>query len=357
MAVPRALQNVLVVLVAVLLGVAIVEGLLRVFAPQAIHAIRYCYLGWCHVPGVSFVHGGATGEFVTRVRYNSRGLRDREFPFDKPAGVRRVLIFGDSFAEGLEVELEDLHAKRLERMLADRYPASRVEVLNFGVSAYDTAQEWWYFKTEGVKYDPDLVVLLWTGESGSPFTRLEGGRPVFVEPRYTRAEVWTRNVRTFLKLRFHTATLLMDRLGLNRSVRQFLDRGAPDASADAYAIPHTGLPALPFSPTWETQMAIFEDFAATARQRGATLVVATPASHGFRYLTEALRLRPIPGLVVVDLQRVSDRDEAAYRFPRDGHYNPEGHAKAARILFELIVERDLLSLGRARAVRLAPRAV
>lgn len=348
----RAVQNASIVLAAVLLGLTGVEATLRVFAPQAIYAVKYCYLGWCHVPGVSFVHGGESGEFVTSVRYNSRGLRDHEYTEEKPAGVRRVLIFGDSFAEGLEVELEDLHAKRLERMLARRFPDRRVEVINFGVSAYDTAQEWWYFKTEGVRYRPDLVVVIWTGESGSPLATLDEGRPVFLEPRYTRGQVWMRNVRTFLKLHFHTATFLFDRLGLNRSLRQFLEgRGGRPGPTERYAIPVEDLPTPTFSVEWETQLAIFEDFLRTARAHGASLVVAARSTREFRYLTESLRLRPMPGLVVVDLQQVSDAEELRYRFPGDGHYNRDGHAKAARILFDLLETKDLLKLSPAQPRR------
>ena len=92
-------------------------------------------------------------------------------------------------------------------------------------------------------------------------------------------------------------------------------------------------------------MRIFEDFVTTARAQGATLVVATRSTHEFRYLIEALRLRPIPDLIVVDLQQVTDADERRYHFPKDGHYNPDGHAKAAKILFDLIVSRDLLGFS------------
>lgn len=106
-----------------------------------------------------------------------------------------------------------------------------------------------------------------------------------------------------------------------------------------------GLPTLPFSGEWETQMVIFEDFNRTARTHGVTLVVAARSTHEFRYLTVALRLRPIPWLIVVDLQGVSDEEERRHRFPKDGHYNPEGHAKAAKILFDLIVSRDLLGFS------------
>jgi len=121
------------------------RDLLEAVWPQAIYAIRYCYLGWCHVRGVSFVHGGETGEFVTHIQYNSRGLRDYEYGFGKPPGSRRILIFGDSFTEGLEVEMRDLVAKQLERLFSRCFPDQAVQVTNFGVSTYDAAQKWWYF--------------------------------------------------------------------------------------------------------------------------------------------------------------------------------------------------------------------
>lgn len=309
-------------LAALLVGLSLVELYLRLYAPQALYAIRYCYLGWCHVPGVSFVRGGETGEFVTHVRYNSQGLRDYEYPIEKPTGTRRVLIFGDSFAEGLEVELEDLHAKRLERLLTERFPNHKVQVLNFGVTAYDTAQEWWYFRTEGVRCQPDLVIVIWTGEAGSPFVELRNGRPVFVEPRFSRAEVWRRNVKTFLKLQFHTVSFLFDWLGANRSLHQFQEGLARrPIGVNQYHISDGTLPSRPFSPEWEAQLAIFEDFLRVAQAHGARLVVATRSSHQHRYLTESLKLHPIPGLITVDLQQVSNEEEQRFRFSKDGHYS------------------------------------
>lgn len=333
----------MVAFAAVVIGLIMVEVSLRLFVPQALYAIRYCHLGWCHLPGVSFVHGGETGEFVTHVQYNSQGLRDYEYPFEKPAGALRVLIFGDSFAEGLEVEMEELHTKRLERLLTGCFSGLAVQVINFGVSAYDTAQEWWYFRTEGTRYHPDLVIVIWTGEAGSPFARIADGRPVFIEPNYTKAQVWSRNVRTFLKLHFHTASFLLDRLRANRSLREFQTAlvGRPIGPSQ-YHIPATGLPSLPFTPEWATQLAIFEDFLRIAQAHGARLVVAARSSHEHRYLTESLKLHPIPGLITVDLQQVTDEEEQRYRFPKDGHWNSLGHEKAARILFELIVRQNLL---------------
>jgi hypothetical protein len=338
-----------IALVAVLISLVGVEIYLRLYAPQAIYAIRYCYLGWCHVPSVSFVHGGEAGEFITHIQYNSQGLRDYEYSIDKPVGYRRILIFGDSYTEGLEVEMEDLVAKRLERILSRCIPDHPVQVINFGVSAYDTAQEWWYFKNEGVKYQPDLVVVIWTGEAGSPFAKTRDRKPVFVEASYSRSQVWSRNVKTFLKLHFHTVSFLFDRLRANRSLREFQQKlvGRP-FRLNQYGISSDGSPSLPFSKEWETQLAIFKDFLWTAQTYGAGLIVATPSAHGSRYLEQSLELHPIPGLIVVDLQEVSDEKEKQYHFPKDSHWNPRGHKKAARILFSQILRRNLLDISQGQ---------
>jgi hypothetical protein len=338
-------------LVATLITLGLVEVYLRLYAPQALYAIRYCYLGWCHVPGASFVRGGETREFVTRVRYNSQGLRDHEYPVTKPPGTRRVLLFGDSFAEALEVELDGVHAKRLERLLRARGAGRPIEVINFGVSAYDTAQEWWYFRTEGIRYSPDVVIVLWNGEAGSPFVRMDAGRPVFVEPRYGTLETRLRELKTFVKVNLHVASFVFGRLGVTRTAREVQDAVTrrPRPASD-YRIPPEGRPALPFPPEWKTELAIFEDWERAARDVGARLVVATIVRHDCRWLAESLRLRPIPGLVLVDLQQVSDQEELAYRFARDSHYNARGHDKAARVLFETITSRDLLAVEADRAM-------
>src|SRR5262249_51565931 len=51
---------------------------------------------------------------------NARGYRDNEHPTAKPAGVRRLLSLGDSFAWGAGVEFEDAYPQRLPRGLSPR---------------------------------------------------------------------------------------------------------------------------------------------------------------------------------------------------------------------------------------------
>jgi hypothetical protein len=96
-------------------------------------------------------------EFVIPIRINSHGLRDVEHEYAKPAGVYRVLVLGDSFIEAMHVPLEATFGRRLESELAKS--GRRVEVVSAGVSGYGTAGAVLFFEREGVRYDPDLVLL------------------------------------------------------------------------------------------------------------------------------------------------------------------------------------------------------
>lgn len=90
-------------------------------------------------------------------RTNSRGLRDREFSYERTPGVRRVLMLGDSLTVGWGVAVEETFSKRIERMYEDL--GVPTEVINTGVGNYNTIQQVEYFMAEGYKYRPDVVVL------------------------------------------------------------------------------------------------------------------------------------------------------------------------------------------------------
>jgi len=93
------------------------------------------------------------------VSINSNKLRDREIPFEKPAGTKRILMLGDSLAFGWGVDFESTSSKVLERLLNDGKTPPAYEVINTGVGNYNTAMEVQYFFNEGHKYAPDLVIL------------------------------------------------------------------------------------------------------------------------------------------------------------------------------------------------------
>ena len=88
---------------------------------------------------------------------NSKGLRDREYPYQKPAGTKRILVLGDSYTWGYGVGNTEIYTEVLEKMLANE--SSPYEVINAGVSGWGTDQQYLFLVREGLKYSPDLVIV------------------------------------------------------------------------------------------------------------------------------------------------------------------------------------------------------
>jgi len=94
-------------------------------------------------------------------RVNALGLRGPETTIEKPAGVRRIAVLGDSIAFGYWVRDEQGFARQLERLLNDgRTSTDRVEVLNFGVPGYNLEQELEALRVKALLFEPDVVVVL-----------------------------------------------------------------------------------------------------------------------------------------------------------------------------------------------------
>jgi hypothetical protein len=95
------------------------------------------------------------------VRINSEGLRDVEHAKQKPPNTIRIAVIGDSYAEALQVPLEKtfwaVMAEKLRQCPA--YAGRQVEVINFGVSGYGTAQELITLRDKVWDYAPDIVLL------------------------------------------------------------------------------------------------------------------------------------------------------------------------------------------------------
>lgn len=95
------------------------------------------------------------------VTINQAGFRDREHALTKPPGTFRVAILGDSFAEAVQVPLEETFWSVLESELNRRQglDGRTVEVLNFGISGHGTAQQLQMLRHYVWPYQPDLVLL------------------------------------------------------------------------------------------------------------------------------------------------------------------------------------------------------
>jgi hypothetical protein len=152
-------QNALLLCCAVIVGIVLGEAGLR------ISGVSYpVFDTYDHDRGIALKpgkEGWYDGEGKAYVAINSLGYRDVEHTKVKPAGVFRIAVLGDSFTEARQVDIEETFWKRLEARLDRRreFEGRRIEVLNFGVGGYGTAQQLLTLKLHALDFSPDLVVL------------------------------------------------------------------------------------------------------------------------------------------------------------------------------------------------------
>ena len=92
---------------------------------------------------------------------NSLGMRDQPRTIEKPAGVYRIAVLGDSYMEAAQVSLQQSFTQQLQHNLNGLkcIEGRQIEVLNFGVSGYGTAQELQMLKHHVWQFQPDEVML------------------------------------------------------------------------------------------------------------------------------------------------------------------------------------------------------
>jgi hypothetical protein len=316
-------------------------------------------LGWTNRPGA---HGRLRfgREFDNEVLINSKGLRDREVPYDRRPGTLRVLALGDSYTFGQGVEARETWPKILETRLG---PGA--EVLNAGVSGWGTAQELLWLEDEGFRYRPDVVVLgfyvndFWDnaalpGDGARPRFTLEAGRLAATNlPLPAPRNDWL--VHTALTLHNHS---LLYRL-FEQSWRSF--QAGWLRPVDFTPIRGKRLPGRPLRsepavsvPAVDLTGALLSEMERSCRARGARFVVllipghwqVRPAFRGLgsfaaqrdayaaaRSLCLARKLRaldPYPELAASE-----ERGVAVYN-PTDMHWNAAGHGLAAGLLADAL---------------------
>ncbi len=358
---------------AFVVSVALGEGLLSLIYPQVYRRPPKIWqfdaeLGWAHVPGG---RGRlVTPEFSVEIAINSAGLRDSEYAQAKEPGVRRILLFGDSFAEGWGVESADALSSRLQSCL--RQGGERVEVLNFGVAGYGTDQAYLAFQKLGKRFQPDLVIALfygndlWNNASPRGIGAEQGYKPYFRpqrdgrlllqgvpvrKTRYWDADrhknaPYVERARQYLRTHWHLYAL----------VEKALKPEMPAAQQTKFYDGLYGVDAAgKWQPVWDLTGFILRDFAESVRKTDADfLLVYAPsivqieeqnwvdkrALHGLdgaydlkkpnRQL-DALSRRY--GLTMIDLYDDFKRASAGRDlYLRDSHWNEEGHLLAAQSL-------------------------
>ena len=169
---------------AIALAVSLVLGLLLV--ELGLRIVGYSYPSFYDLDPVrgNALHPGAEGwsrsEGEAYIRINSAGLRDREHDLAKPAAGYRIAVLGDSYAEAMQVALEDTFWHVLESELAacPALAGRDVEVINFGISGHGTGQQLLTLRHRVWDYDPDLVLLaFYVGNDVRNNSRILEGSP------------------------------------------------------------------------------------------------------------------------------------------------------------------------------------
>jgi hypothetical protein len=330
-------------------------------------------LGWSKPPGAEATLQRA--EYRTSLRVNSQGLRGPERPVEKPPGVRRVLLLGDSFAEGYTVAEPATVGNVLEGLL--RAGGEEWEVVNGGTHGWSTDQEYLFWRDQGVRYRPDHVVLLFyyndlagnVNQEGKPWFELDGGglrlrnspvpRPPEGEARGDRAKPFRVHPwRGSMALRLLSNRTSAGSPALHRLLaRAGLVEPDDPGPLPAELFPFSAVHRRETDEMWARTTALLEVLAREVEAAGARLQIAyVPARFevnerawqltqqrfllGPRWKHErvAERLRAEcadRGLTLLDLRdglrALEDSDPPAY-LPRDGHWTEAGHAAAARAL-------------------------
>ena len=333
--------------------------------------------GWSPIEGTAYV------------KVNSRGLRDREHALPKPSGVYRIAVLGDSYAEALQVGLEETFWWRLARRLeaCGFQPGKRIEAVNFGVSGYGTAQQLVTLRLRAWDYAPDLVLLAFFPgndvRNNSRALEREAERPFFVlrdgalvlDDSFTANASWVESREIGRRREPLYGVRLYQLMRKVRSGNLELRHNAPIAVAMADGRPVASLaePGLdenvlrePADAAWRDAWAVTEALMAAMQREtsahDARFVVAVLSNAGAVYPDPAVRRRYAEFLGVDDLlypeRRLRElgerRDIEVVTLTEDmqryadatrtylhgfantrlgfGHWNPAGHALGAELI-------------------------
>lgn len=148
------------IVIALLIGEWIVRALYKdkiVLFPRYTTDINYGdYSIRVIRPNMEFKHTSVDGVF--NFKTNSRGFRsDNEIAYEKQDNEIRIICLGDSHTQGYEVNQNETYSWVTESLL--RQKGLNATVINAGVSGFGNAEELVFLENEGIKYQPDFVVL------------------------------------------------------------------------------------------------------------------------------------------------------------------------------------------------------
>jgi SGNH hydrolase-like domain, acetyltransferase AlgX len=327
--------------------------------------------GDLHVPGGTYefkgmLLGQARAE-VNLVRWNAHGWHDVDHALEKPAGTVRLLVMGDSFVEGLQVQTDELFHRVLEEQLRTDDAATSVEAIAYGWSGWGQGEALEALLEgraarpaypPGLAYDPDLVLLEFLPSNdvrdNSPALEAasaeETSRATLARPLYLES---LRRGLYFSACVFDNTDLLLRQLSGRRDP---LDAGVFQ--------PQPAREAALWAEAWERTEDLLRRFKAELDQRGVGLVVVVftgqaeveacvdpanqPEGLDLRYpARRVVALCEQLGVPCLDLQeRFAQRpaeERSGLHLAHDGHWTPAGHRLAGQETAAFLRREGLLT--------------
>ena len=337
-------------------------------------------LGWTQSPNSSYEYE-LSGDQV-QVEYNSLGFRDAEHELEKPAGTKRVVLIGDSYSEGVEVNVEETFLYRLGTLL-NKESSEPWEVINLAMGDFGTTQELLTLKNLGLPYSPDLVIFQIfplndiCNNSIELFDLCKSSndplRPYFIEHDGELVPVRAQPVRSFLR-GYLASYRLLEQWWLSLSwspdgvvreekrLARLKERGFPPLDPLLYTFVEGPEMIEPVAEGWRLTELILSEIVGVTRRREIPLVaMVVPFEARVGSAWEAFastlppptmsqdyperRLEPLLrrlGVWPVLMKPVFEQHPDKFFPTRGGHFNPEAHRLTAEAIYATLEEHSFI---------------
>ncbi|MFQ6110796.1 MAG: SGNH/GDSL hydrolase family protein, partial [Nitrospinota bacterium] len=330
---------------ATILALAMVEVALRVWDPPMSRGRVRSYarfspeFGWLNRAGAEGWHV----DIGYHIRINRHGHRGPDYPVKKSPGVFRILGLGDSLTFGWGVEEDQTFLNVMkERLLKEGY---RVEVLNAAVPAWHSVQSLHYLLKEGIRFQPDLVVMNFFVDEVF-YTTIESllKGEIAQRMRDEEAEIARDKGGMARKLRLYNVWFNYRRI--RRASRELIRRNPyPDFESERKAL-RRGFDKNPELVAGVEK--VVSQWVAVRKKLGIPIIFSfIPAGGALnapdyqgdrRVLRRASLASGFPFLDVVPLFEKQPNPRKLYLHPRDGHVSAAGHALIGEALAQMVLK-------------------
>lgn len=331
------------------------------------------------------------------VQFNNASRRDIDQAYAKSSDTTRIMFLGDSYTAGWQVPLAETYTTQLRSLLS---AASDFEVINAGYHGWGTDRQYLYYRTDGYRYDSEIVILqiyvgndvIDNGIAGfEPFT-LDDGRNVLlydlppIRPYFIldenntlaftppRAVIRSRKegiggIRSFLRYYSFTYTLL-ERISSIFSQSDDTSDNFPldEIPIDLYAYSEESQAREDWINAWAITEALIQTLRDEVEANGGelrVLLIDTRWQHDpnrvdeifatwdlpsdwtgeqlGQQMRDLLERNAIPYLAPLpELLNYADETGEAIVLPQDGHFTAAGHCVVAVEIHNWLVEEEIL---------------